>query len=174
VKSNAVLAEAGIHTDLDATKTRKLGGKVPIGVGVTVELSMHMKNDDHEKYGLTKDRIGNIVGWKSNEHEPAHLMSHFAYVPDVIYVQFYEKDGKPATWKHPELRGRRDTSITFSRWGCLTALARDVKYPASNWWADELFIMMVAQFNSLHVGCQSRVTRWARLIYPRTSILPGL
>jgi hypothetical protein len=72
---------------------------------------MHMKKGDREMYGLTKDRIGNIVGWKSSAHEPAHTTAttHFANVPDVVYVQFYGKDGKPATWKHPEVppcRGR--------------------------------------------------------------------
>ena len=58
-------------------------------------------------YGLTKDRTGKIVGWKSNEQEPAHTpeTTHFAYVPDVVYVQFFEKDGKPAKWKHSDVPG---------------------------------------------------------------------
>jgi hypothetical protein len=25
--------------------------------------------------------------------------------PDVVYVQFFEKDGKPAKWKHPDVPG---------------------------------------------------------------------
>ena len=74
--------------DVDATKASKLAGKVPIGVGVTVALSMHMKNGDRKTYGLTKDRTGKIVGWKSNEQEPAHTpeTTHFAYVPDMACV----------------------------------------------------------------------------------------
>ena len=93
--------------DVDASKAEKLAGKVPIGVGLTVALSMHMKKGDRETYGLTKDRIGNIVGWKSSAHEPAHTTAttHFANVPEIVYVQFYDKDGKPATWKHPEVPG---------------------------------------------------------------------
>ena len=67
--------------DMDATKANNLAGKVPIGVGVTVALSMHMKNGDRRTYGLTKDRTGKIVGGKSNELEPAHTpeTTHFAY-----------------------------------------------------------------------------------------------
>ena len=92
--------------DVDASKAT-LGGKVPIAVGLTVALSMHMKNGDRGKYGLTKNRTGKIVGWKSNEQEPPHTpeTTHFAYVPDVVYVQFFEKDGTPAKWKHPEVPG---------------------------------------------------------------------
>ena len=46
-------------------------------------------------------------GWKSNEQEPPHTpeTTHFAYVPDVVYVQFFEKDGTPAKWKHPDVPG---------------------------------------------------------------------
>jgi hypothetical protein len=93
--------------DVDASKANDLAGKVPIAVGLTVALSMHMKNGDRDKYGLTKNRLGKIVGWKSNEQEPPHTpeTTHFAYVPDVVYVQFFEKDGTPATWKHPDVPG---------------------------------------------------------------------
>ena len=93
--------------DVDASKANELAGKVPIAVGLTVALSMHMKNGDRDKYGLTKNRLGKIVGWKSNEQEPPHTpeTTHFAYVPDVVYVQFFEKDGTPAKWKHPEVPG---------------------------------------------------------------------
>jgi hypothetical protein len=93
--------------DVDASKANELAGKVPIAVGLTVALSMHMKNGDRDKYGLTKNRLGKIVGWKSNEQEPPHTpeTTHFAYVPDVVYVQFFEKDGTPAKWKHPDVPG---------------------------------------------------------------------
>jgi hypothetical protein len=48
-----------------------------------------------------------LYATKSNEQEPAHTpeTTHFAYVPDVVYVQFFEKDGKPAKWKHPDVPG---------------------------------------------------------------------
>ena len=77
--------------DVDASKANELAGKVPIAVGLTVALSMHMKNGYRDKYGLTKNRLGKIVGWKSNEQEPPHTpeTTHFAYVPDVVYVQFF-------------------------------------------------------------------------------------
>ena len=94
--------------DVDATKAEHLAGKVPIGIGVTVALSMHMKDGDRETYGLTKDRVGKIVGWKSNEKEPAHTSdtTHFTHIPDIVYVQFFEKDGTPAAWTHPEVPKR--------------------------------------------------------------------
>ena len=107
--------------DIDAMKAEHLGGKVPIAVGVTVALSMHMPKGHREEYGLTKDRIGKIVGWKANEQEPPHTSSttHFKFVPDIVYVQFYEKDGKPSSWQHPDVPGRpgvypvEKTSVVF-------------------------------------------------------------
>ena len=69
---------------------------------------MHMKDGDRETYDLTKDRVGKIVGWKSNEKEPAHTSdtTHFTHIPDIVYVQFFEKDGTPAAWTHPEVPKR--------------------------------------------------------------------
>jgi hypothetical protein len=82
---------------------------------------MHMPKGHREEYGLTKDRIGKIVGWKANEQEPPHTSSttHFKFVPDIVYVQFYEKDGKPSSWQHPDVPGRpgvypvEKTSVVF-------------------------------------------------------------
>ena len=64
--------------DIDAMKAEHLAGKVPIAVGVTVALSMHMPKGHREEYGLTKDRTGKIVGWKANEQEPAAYVDHDA------------------------------------------------------------------------------------------------
>lgn len=54
-----------------------------------------------------KDRIGKIVGWDCDDNEPAHAAdtAHFAFVPKVVYVQFFDKDGNPEAWTHPTLPG---------------------------------------------------------------------
>ena len=87
-----------------------LGSKVPIAVGVTVALSMHMPKGHREEYGLTKDRNGKIVGWKANEQEPLHTSSttHFKFVPDIVYVQFFEKGA-------PLCLGRSTATLTQRR-----------------------------------------------------------
>ena len=107
--------------DIDHMKAEHLAGKVPIAVGVTVALSMHMPKGHREEYGLTKDRNGKIVGWKANEQEPLHTSSttHFKFVPDIVYVQFFEKDGRPSSWQHPDVPGKpgvypvEKTSVVF-------------------------------------------------------------
>ena len=107
--------------DIDHMKAEHLAGKVPIAAGVTVALSMHMPKGPREEYGLTKDRNGKIVGWKANEQEPLHTSSttHFKFVPDIVYVQFFEKDGRPSSWQHPDVPGKpgvypvEKTSVVF-------------------------------------------------------------
>ncbi len=40
-------------------------------------------------------------------------------MPDIVYVQFYEKDGKPSSWQHPDVPGKpgvypvEKTSVVF-------------------------------------------------------------
>ena len=28
------------------------------------------------------------------------------FVPDIVYIQFFEKDNKPSSWQHPDVPGR--------------------------------------------------------------------
>jgi hypothetical protein len=93
--------------DVDASKAEHLGGKVPIYLGATVRLSKHMENGDREEYGLTKDRQGTIVGWECDVREPEHTpdTTHFEFVPNIVYVQFFDKNGQPESWTHPEVPG---------------------------------------------------------------------
>jgi hypothetical protein len=77
--------------DIDTINADHLGGQVPIYLGATTRLSMHMSKGDREKYGMAKDRVGTIiVGWECDECEPAHTSdtTHFEYVPILVYVQF--------------------------------------------------------------------------------------
>jgi hypothetical protein len=93
--------------DVDASKAEHLGGKVPIYLGATVRLSKHMENGDREEYGLTKDRQGTIVGWECDVREPEHTpdTTHFEFVPNIVYVQFFDKNDQPESWTHPEVPG---------------------------------------------------------------------
>ena len=45
--------------------------------------------------------------------DPAHKSktTQFKFVPNVVYVQFFEKDGKPASWQQPEVPGRPYTPV---------------------------------------------------------------
>ncbi len=95
--------------DLPPSACKRLGGKTPIFIGASVALTMHMDNGDRERYNLPKDRIGKIDGWDCDDKEPAHTAatSHFAFVPKVVYVQFFGKDNNPEAWTHPTLPGTR-------------------------------------------------------------------
>ncbi len=66
-----------------------------------------MENGDREEYGLTKDRQGTIVGWECDVREPEHTpdTTHFEFVPNIVYVQFFDKNGQPESWTHPEVPG---------------------------------------------------------------------